>query len=1115
MSSSTSEELWRQLEQAGSALQGGSSTDRAAAEQWLSQLRQSRLPLSLAPFVLAHGGASSFARFQAVAALQEAVLREWRNIDSGTVSALAAAALQFARRNGEADPLAQRVSLRFVAAVRKRSWRQSPRDPAEEMRAEFSTLSEINPKASLVLATALLEEFAVVQRGFAGLSLEVQFSIRRDFEDRVLRAIFERVCQLVAVADCVEIAVAVLEKALHWKFDEFIAKRRLEFLCGDSALESLDEPWTNGTWIRPGTNWRSLLLDPQILNLVEFATKHSRKAAQSARNIFAQLCSLQGTIYKDEGMREAHLEQLALFLQRLVHQMHVQTSDDAFVMDICNVYGKIVSNFGIALLNRCSSGLAFVQILGSLTVSLFQQSFSAADVETTLSEAFDVSVDAIVSILTQYEEERFKVAPEFFSLMKQISGAVFPGFVQFKMCKSPESIEEDEDQFHDAEYLSDRLTAIAIIGRVNGTQSIEILCSAIKKRMELIRNAVFTQTAISEQQLSFAHEDLYWLINLLGHLLADSPEGEVPTVPWLLRFGESQDSACTQSSLLQHPWYYAIATVIDYIKFENECIANKHRAILFLSPLVAETIMAFLERWVPTYLFPSIAVYDQIPMALYHLFGPESSNSLEILRFVLSKISINLFHWSEEWNLSLASCKLLNRLVMNQNLKNKLVGLSEWWELVRICTDFSHSPLWTSISLPGEVVTDLFKTLGSSLSLDSQSHSEESSVQLWTTISTSISTRFDQLLNGVAFHQQQLSPQFESEVTKTIEIFRGLANAQVNEATANVFFDFLISKAQIFLELLRTYQNTPVVNVILSFFSEFAGANLIYWDSERSNHFFRVCVDLIRVFSEINRNRLKTSIGQDQYEDVLILLTLIDHISTKTLFDFASDGGESYSTEAALMAVSMLLPQLDENMLNVSELCTALFAIIEDLITSYPEKLFITLDTAAQERLFAGMDYLLNSAVQTSVHSGLHMLTALASHHYNSASSTSRNQFSSRIPAYQNRLLQMMLVDKINSETLDPLADALLSITLYNSENMKALMSSIVDSYQDFGTRKSLGDAFSLLDPYPPVNIPGNSSKNSKCLSSSGGLNGRANRVRFRALVRQCVEIARSSIQMN
>ena len=99
-----------------------------------------------------------------------------------------------------------------------------------------------------------------------------------------------------------------------------------------------------------------------------------------------------------------------------------------------------------------------------------------------------------------------------------------------------------------------------------------------------------------------ALEELHWLLLITGFFLCDAPEGEtIMAPPHLLGHFELPPNS-------GDPIVVVVNQILEIAKLENNLLISRTHTQTW-SPLVAETLAWFLQRWVNSYLLMDESSY--------------------------------------------------------------------------------------------------------------------------------------------------------------------------------------------------------------------------------------------------------------------------------------------------------------------------------------------------------------------------------------------------------------------------------------------------------------------------------------------------------------------------
>ena len=234
----------------------------------------------------------------------------------------------------------------------------------------------------------------------------------------------------------------------------------------------------------------------------------------------------------------------------------------------------------------------------------------------------------------------------------------------------------DEDQM----VFEDQLVAVAALGRARPGKTLGLLAQLIQERSGLLHFLFQTYKStgqIAEDQLNATHESLHWLVLLSGHVLADAGSSEKVLVPapilsvsiaaekvyftLLLNYDLILKIFFSQRNSNQPEVVVALTTHIFNL-LELVSIAPNQPELVLSSPLLAQTLMWFLERWSQTFLFIDASDYARMSTTLINSYGAVSEASKGLVAGLLSKTLTQFVNWHTD-----------------QNFLHELIGVTKTW----------------------------------------------------------------------------------------------------------------------------------------------------------------------------------------------------------------------------------------------------------------------------------------------------------------------------------------------------------------------------------------------------------------------------------------------------
>lgn len=972
------------------------------------------------------------------------------------------------------------------------------------------------------------------------------------------------------------------EEILGWEFIESTsdATLALRSLFTQGASPPLSGPSKS---VNPGRLWRAMLVDSDIVsalsNVYQITRQHYREASQDEwedighgfRQTFIRLCSINGKIFHkgeeatdDVATKSQYINSLIQVSVVLMtesvgaHSAAGGESDGQEILELCQLYQSLVSNFGLSTLLAVSSFPNFLDHLSKLTCWLLGptlKSTLADTLDTWATEAFDIVMEGWVVLLVGVEEERFKRSS---ADMEQLdvelarhTSPIFEAYLKRRLWAAEREAlatangadeSEFQDQFHDEAYMDEHLSAIGRVARITPAHSLVILTNEINERVSHLASYLQAKQGGSANVPIVAREQLYYLIYLLGYTLADGAEGgDVPMVPTSImhfsaKWGKENPSAVD-------PVSRCIESVCNYCtSFEDVVLRQPHKDEA-LSPLLSSVVVWFFQRWSATYLMFDESVHTLISPSLYKCYGEQGSHSANILNFIVQKACTNLLSWPEEHDLALATCDLLYSLCEGKRVKKYLSKTASWTVLLEAYQQLGYAGLGSAThtreqqqaagllnlngGVLGKLVLFLCMAAGGS---GNPSHLEP--------VLKPIEQRLGAVLNHPQFSQNFLETQFISEIETIAHMLRGVARCS-GRVTFHITFAFLTRYFDAFVKLITIYTDAPHVSaIILRIFDDIAESELMYMEEQQALWFMRTASQVVQVYStnaeqrfgeaqqlRVEAKRRETQddmIEEDEEEhrsDLFVLLSVLTHIGelVKDPFNCLTEVSKESAAEALFVCMTMLVPYFKTGVLAYPDICERYFGLLHTTSTVFPHR-FASLTHEKQSHLLECMYLAISHATPSVQQAGLRALNDVVSFRITGAkdggvagaggsgkgvgavdindTSVSQSEFGGQIRKFQQALFNMLLFQHIPSCVFDSFADALFPLILADFHRYKENVGGFI-SQQPPHLHERLSQGFS------------------KIIESNGLTTDltRANRQRFRKNIREFVQNVRGLLQ--
>ncbi|KAM3305993.1 exportin-4 isoform X1 [Capsicum chacoense] len=1099
----------------------------AAAEETILSLSQSPRPYQACKYILENSQLAN-ARFQAAGAIRDAALREWAFLEVDDKRELISFCFHSAIQHASSPEGYVQAKVASVAAqLIKRGWVEFSAAQKETFFLEVrqaivgshgldvqfiglnfleSLVSEFSPSTST--AMALPREFHEQCRvSFELEYLKLFYCWAQDAAVNVSNKIADSASAIPEVKVCTK-ALNLMLQILNWDFkcDANVpdnAKRAIDIFSAGVRGDVRSPRRTDCNLLQPGSSWRGILVSSGHVGwLLSFYEVLRQKfscegywidcpLAVSARKLIVQFYSLSGTIFPSgDGITQK---------QHLLHLLSgiIPWIDPPDVVSKAIENGKSESEFldgcrALLYMTNVTTLLVFDELLKSIrpygTLSLLSALMcevikdlmgNHTEEETWSWVARDILLDAWTTLLMPLDgsishavipSEGVSAASHLFALIVES---------ELRAASASAFSDDNETDYLQASIavlflaMDERLSSYALIARAAINVTVPLLTSLFSEKFaRLQQGRGFTDPT---QTL----EELYSLLLITGHVLADEGRGETPLVPDAIH---SQFMDVMEMD--KHPVVIICGSII---KFAEQSLNPEMRASFF-SPRLMEAIVWFLARWSATYLMPPAEnkgnASSENHKGKHHkkvlLDFCEVDNQGKAVLDIIINIAMTIFiSYPGEKDLQALTChELLHGLVRRKNVCVCLVELDSWCELANA---FANER--TLFSLNSAHQRSLAQTLV--LSASGMITPEESS-QYVRNLTNHMIANLVELSSRSDLKCVAEQPDIILLVSCLLERLRGAANA-TEPRTQRAIYEMGCSLLNPLLMFMEVYKHeSSVVYPLLRFVVDWVDGQIIYLEARETAIVVGFCMRLLQLYSSHNIGMISLSISSslrceadtERYKDLRAVLQLLASLCSKDLVDFSSEPIEAHGTnicQVVYTGLHIVTPLISLDLLKYPKLCHDYFSLLSHMLEVYPE-MITQLNGEALVRIIKTLDFGLCQDADV-VDLCLRAIKGLASFHYKQRSAGevglghhasgykdhTGNFQEGILSQFLRSLLQFLLFQDYSTDLVGSAADALLPLILCEQSLYQKLGSELIESQSDTAFRSRLTNALQSL----------------------------------------------------
>ncbi|KAJ1644805.1 hypothetical protein LPJ64_003553 [Coemansia asiatica] len=385
-------------------------------------------------------------------------------------------------------------------------------------------------------------------------------------------------------------------------------------------------------------------------------------------------------------------------------------------------------------------------------------------------------------------------------------------YIQLRMLVCEDSVKESSSR-NDAQSIDhsllakdyivyeDQLQFFGLLARLDIRTSIDRIyeslcsrCSALQSEFNRLESAMSNGTYASasdestQRSIDILHEQIHWIVLLIGYTLADSGNSERVLIP----------SSVSESSLASHDIEHdcVVQSVVSILKtLQFELMSPSSILAAYGSPLLVETLFWALRRIVPVYFMVEMSDYRHMSPHIVSAFGrpADGGNGIALIESILEFVRRAFDLWTAEEDVLQMCVDMLLAFSQRSSIARPITQSIKFSSLMLYFTsNISRFP----VSIHGSMV----EALASLCSHSSSEDHERAFLELKSLILMNIA----QVVQDPDFNQHREESQVISRLLDGLDMLDGIVSS-ANFTNMHMVFDLLFEVQPFFEQMLSIY----------------------------------------------------------------------------------------------------------------------------------------------------------------------------------------------------------------------------------------------------------------------------------------------------------------------
>ncbi|KAL1394790.1 hypothetical protein pipiens_011705 [Culex pipiens pipiens] len=950
---------------------------RQQSEAIFMNFRKTKSPYVLCQTIL-EKSVVDLVLFEAADVLKKAVVAEWKYIPDQDKASLRQYLLNYIIQRDIPVFIRDKL-LQVVAIMIKRASLEDvgvERGQIIDETKKMMTSGDVKQQIlSCSIILAILEEYCnIVRSDDTGLTTYEHFRAKKQFEDSDLLKVFIMTLQsmeeLIKVFDAgnsmhlylFKQMLSVMETILTWGF--LLPKLQIVRVLQPSLSKKIIDTSETVTKalhappLRLHAQWKNVIFEPKLLEIFFFIywkTRDNEDLQPKALICILQLSTLKGPIITDN--KEESMTYLVNYLTHFLSMLSTIEIKEKEAYSFSLILRKLLQLQPRAEIKGLPNSLFNAYMQRTLTMTLKFIELSA--MEEALSPDETVYIDALGNLLEIWlyivnDKENYPV-----EVMVPFVTQMFEKYVQYHLAapdgmrgvgRDSELIDEiAEFEESDRERFKEQLIIIGYFGREILGHSLPLLSKLLEDRTRNLGTQLHrlhstkTMDEAGSKALVNLFEDIHWILLVTGHVLALEADGESAMIPGEILQMCSQQIASNvtdvnnslkllaspnqdiqeipNAEMNADPVIRLIAAGFRLCELEKSAI--EVRMYQFLSPELSTTLVWFMRRWSDAYLMPLNE--DSVSSIFKEAFGSRTPGSVWVINYLLNKICLNAQFLRAEQSVIEETCDLFLVLLRRRD-RCQAIFNSEYFR--SICD-------LKSVDLPVAIKRKLLKGF---VMVASSVESDELRHEYLGKILQPIEDKYKMLISHQNFQSVYQNEEVQLKVIEILEELIGCVQGAYQNSITIIFSKIqnICKELPTFLDLYHNY--TTIVELILELVCEIV-ANIGNASSEKAirTAVHECCFSVIRVYVKNNSNRVSLDTAKNDSDplDLILILKLLNYLTSKSLFadDFAgSEDSSAQSAEICIFGLTHIVPLITVDLIKYPDLCLQYYSTITSFI---------------------------------------------------------------------------------------------------------------------------------------------------------------------------------------